>query len=637
MRNCWSSKLNKAAFFFILVCNYSFAQLASKVDSFSNRQEEYLFPISPGKPNLLAGTMGELRSTHFHAGLDIRTNSVIGIPVRASNKGYVSRIIVSAYSYGKAIVLTHPDGNTTLYAHLDKFHGALADYVLKQHYSRKSFELDLAPAKNELLVTQGDTIALSGNTGASQGPHLHFEIRDSLNQALNPLKFKFYEITDTYAPSASKIALVTLDSNSRINDKFGRFEFYLLKSGDSYSFSQPILAYGNIGVELLASDRMNNSAFRFGINSLEMFVNQKKVFTQVIDKIDFEETRGIQNILNYKILKQKGQYFNKLFVDDGNRLTYHEGTAANGIITVSETQVPVLIELKDANGNKSTVTFDLKPSPKTDRVLLLDQVTKPIDFEIFKNVMKVTAKACPANQLKVTLSNKVTLQSPSYGKALVKVYLVDLRNGLPDSISTCGASVSTKLKKAIPSGQPHQYTSEFVEVKFDERSLYDTLYLNESYQALEKTEVFTIGNGETPLFKAVEVILKPKHKYAEDKSTSVYRSNGGNLGGIWANGTVRFFTRDLGSFSILQDLVQPVIKKIFLTNRTARFKISDTRSGIASFEATIDGEWLLMDYDYKTGVLLAERLDKTKLLKGDFKLKVTDSAGNENTFTQKIY
>ncbi len=631
-------KLNKIAFLFVFLLNSSFAQLAlQKPDSLIINRENYLFPIFPGRPNLLTGSMGELRSTHFHAGLDIRTSNMIGIAVRAAKNGYVSRIIVGSYGYGKAIILTHPDGNQTLYAHLDQFKGALANFVLQEHYSRKSFELDLFPQKDLLLVKQGDTIALSGNTGGSQGPHLHFEIRDSANHALNPLTFKFSEIIDTYPPSASKIALITLDSSSRINDKFGRFEFYLLKTPSGYIFSKPILAHGKIGVELLATDRMNNSAFRFGINYIEVYANESKVFTQAIDQIDFEETKGIQNIINYKILKQRGVYFNKLYVDDGNTFEYHKESIASGIISVSDKLVTVKIEMKDTYGNKSEARFSLQPNPPTMNVLLMDQLAKPIDFEITKNVLKVTSKACPQVKLKIISGKDVTYQTPSYGTSTQKVFLIDLKNILPDSLIACGNSIATNLKDRITSGIGYKYYSERAEVSFPSGALYDTLYFNESYRKNDNLEVFTLGSPLVPLYNPIDVILKPSKKYLEDKTTGVYNANGANLGGTWDGGNIRFSARELGSFTIQQDITPPSIARIFLTNRNARFRISDKHSGIASFEATINGEWLLMDYEYKTGVLLAERSDKTKLLKGDFQLRVIDNAGNQKIFNQKIY
>jgi hypothetical protein len=628
---------NRLIVVFIFICTASLAQLErQKPDSLAAEREEYLFPIFPGRANLLAGSMGELRNTHFHAGLDIRTNNMTGIPVRAAKNGYVSRIIVGTHGYGKVLFVTHADGNQTIYGHLDKFKGAIANYVLKEHYAQKSFDLDLHPEKNSLLVTQGDTIALSGNTGGSQGPHLHFEIRDSANLALNPLTFNFSEIVDTFPPHASKIALVTLDSNARINDKFGRFEFYLFKQGNTYTFAQPILAHGKIGVELLAVDRMNNSAFRFGINQLALFANGKLVFNQFIDKINFEESRGIQNVFNYRTVKQRGVYFNKLYVDDGNALPYHQGSVNKGIITVDQQPVDLTIHMQDTYGNKSEAKFTLKPNPITNKVLLGETLAKPLDFEIHKNVMKVMAVGCKDAKLNVSTMGNVVSHTPSYGTALVNVYLIDLIKGLPDSIQACGNALHTQLKVRIPSGESYRYTSDYAEVNFDAGSLYDTLYFTETYKTTDKAEMFGLGNPLVPLFNAVEVVLKPKRKYQEDKSTRVYNSNGATLGGSWENGAIRFFTKELGTFTIQQDLVPPGIARIYLTQRTARFKIGDTLSGIASFEATINGEWLLMDYEYKTGILLAERLDKTKLLKGDFQLKVTDNAGNQRTYNQKI-
>ncbi len=130
-------------------------------------EEPYHFPVNPGKQNWLAGTMGELRNTHFHAGIDIRTNNMTGMPVRATQRGYISRVIVGTYGYGQALFVTHPDGNVSVYGHLDRFNGKLKDYVLNKHYELKSFALDLEFAKDQFPVNRGDTIAFSGNTGGS--------------------------------------------------------------------------------------------------------------------------------------------------------------------------------------------------------------------------------------------------------------------------------------------------------------------------------------------------------------------------------------------------------------------------------------------------------------------------------------
>ncbi|HLZ16907.1 MAG TPA: M23 family metallopeptidase, partial [Cyclobacteriaceae bacterium] len=231
--------------------------------------DPYLFPINPGRQNWLAGTMGELRNTHFHAGIDIRTNNMSGVPVRATQSGFISKAIVGAYGYGHVLFLTHPDGNVSVYAHLDQFQGKVADYVLAKHYEKKSFELDLQFTPDQFPVNRGDTIALSGNTGGSSGPHLHFEIRNDKNEALNPLNFKFDEIKDMLPPVAQKIALRTVGIDSRINGRNGRTEFHLIRNGANYFLPYEIPARGRIGIELLAFDRMDLSQFRCGISEIE--------------------------------------------------------------------------------------------------------------------------------------------------------------------------------------------------------------------------------------------------------------------------------------------------------------------------------------------------------------------------------
>lgn len=177
--------------------------------------------------------MGELRNTHFHAGLDIDT-PCIGVPVLAAESGYIVRATATSGGYGNVLFVAHPDGNTTVYAHLEEFKGAVAEYIQQERYKRKVSEIDLEFAPNQFPVTKGELLALSGNTGGSGGPHLHFEVRNANNQAINPLLYEFAEVKDNLAPLVFKIALKTLDAQSRINDQFGRFEFSVVKKGDTY-------------------------------------------------------------------------------------------------------------------------------------------------------------------------------------------------------------------------------------------------------------------------------------------------------------------------------------------------------------------------------------------------------------------
>mgnify|MGYP002785513276 FL=1 len=278
----------------------------------------YLFPINPGKPNMLTGTMGELRNTHFHGGLDINTPG-IRVPVRATQSGYVKRVTISPFGYGNVLYVQHADGLTSVYAHLHELRGALATFVHEQHYQRKTCDLDLFLEAGRFPVTQGDTIALSGNTGSSGGPHLHFELRTDKEELINPLAFGFREIVDPLPPTIQKIALRTLNIDSRINDQFGRFEFYPVKTATGYELS-PILAHGKIGIELLAFDKLDRSRFKCGINYIDVYENNEKVFSQYIEKFSLSETRGILTLLDFKVLEARGLRYNKLYVADGNRL-----------------------------------------------------------------------------------------------------------------------------------------------------------------------------------------------------------------------------------------------------------------------------------------------------------------------------
>ena len=176
------------------------------------------------------------------------------------------------------------------------------------------------------------------------------------------------------------------------------------------------------------------------------------------------------------------------------------------------------------------------------------------------------------------------------------------------------------------------------DIQFQDNTLYDTLFLNVSKVEKDSIEVFSIGNRTVPLYKPLDILLKPAKKYINKEKAAVYRVGNGNsyLGGKWANDRIRFFTRELGDFAILEDTIPPTITRISINNSTARLRIRDGLSGISSFEANINGEWLLMNYDYKSGILQSEKLDKKKQLKGDFQLQVRDQAGNERIFKQKV-
>jgi hypothetical protein len=643
MKSCWTLKLSSVLLsFFCFTSGLLHGQFSLHVDSTvapNTSEKSYLFPINPGTPAVLTGTMGELRSTHFHAGLDIDTPST-GVPVTCVADGYMLQATAGTSGYGNVLYVQHKDGNVSVYAHLEEFKGPVGQYIREQRYAQKTSEINLSFQPDQFPVKKGDVIALSGNTGSSGGPHLHFEIRNADNEAINPMMYQFNEIKDGMAPRVEKIAIRTLSHEARVNDQFGRFEFSVLRQQNNYLLSKPLLANGLLGIEVLAHDKMENSRFRYGINYIEMLVDDEKVFSQTIDKIDFGESRGILTLLDYKTMMMRGTRFNKLYVDDGNRLKYYKGTNEKSFIHVTDKVLKVTVLLRDYHGNTSTVNFTLKPSPSVSTSPLLGAVKKPYEVDLYQNTLKVTVKPCTSaadEPITIYQGDKAMSLNRAYGSQLQHVFLVDLKKHLPDSIQTCQGTIGLHYKDRVPSGTDYRFYSNRMEVNFPNRALYDTLYLAAAYDSANN--IFTLGSRFVPLHTPVDVSLQPNDTSTPGADLGVYRKEGNNYYFVksnWQDGWFRFTTRELGEYTFRRDTIPPTITKLSVTTSSARFRIRDNLSGIARFEANVNGEWLLMVYDYKTGIIRSERLDTTKQLRGDFVFKVIDNAGNERIYNQTI-
>lgn len=313
-------------------------------------------------PIQLAGNFGELRPNHFHAGIDIKTQQRENLPVHAAADGYVSRIGVSHNGYGNVLYITHPNGYTTVYGHLNRFFPALEQYVKQQEYAQESWAADLKIPANKFPVKKGDFVAWSGNTGGSAGPHVHFEIRETESEhPLNPLLFGF-DIPDSRAPDIYRIAIYDMDKS--IYDQTPVI-LPLKKVNGEYVTTQaviPVRAY-NAGLGINAVDRMGVAPNSYGIYEVVLFDRDVPNSGFQLDNIAFEDSRYINAHVDYKVKKSGGPYLQLLFALPGNKLNIYKDVQGDGTLDLSDGKPhAVKLLVKDAYGNSSTVRLSLQQS-----------------------------------------------------------------------------------------------------------------------------------------------------------------------------------------------------------------------------------------------------------------------------------
>ncbi|KYG72839.1 hypothetical protein AWN68_09060 [Roseivirga echinicomitans] len=637
MRKCWKLRLSRFHFIPLLFVTVSTFAQYSKIE-----KGYYQFPIQPERTNYLAGNMGELRASHFHAGLDIKTNGVVGLDVYSAAEGYVSRIAVSTGGYGNAVYMVHPNGTTTVYAHLQRFNKELAKYVLESQYKQKSFGVNLFPDRGRFKLKKGEVLGYSGNSGSSTGPHLHFEIRDARQEVLDPLRIGFTEIKDKIAPIAERIALKTMDINSRVNGQFGRFEFNLEKRGNEYVITDTIRAAGKIGFEIWAHDKLDGAANKNGVPEIDVYQNQELLFSQRIDSVNFSLQNNIKVHTNYKAEQETNRRYNKLYVDDGNGLGFYNGIKNKGFFHPKQDSIYLFqIIMADAYGNQRRVSFNVKGAKASPAELA--QVDRRDHSYLLDNTLQINRKRKgELNNITVYTQQGSHILEPAYSDGEENVYLVDLNRGLPKTIDYGDDQEEMEFMDMIPSEKEHSYLSNSFSAAFGKNTLFDTLYLKARHYIDEekKIEILQIGDDVSALRGIVEIELVPLLQYDSLEQFQAYAlSSSGNasfVGGTWSEGKIRFAISSLGNFTLKKDLTPPTIRQRTSSNGILYFNIDDELSGIKDYEATINGEWLLMNYDPKRKLIWSETLDKSKPLKGDFALTVTDYAGNKKTLTLKL-
>ncbi|MDP5104984.1 MAG: M23 family metallopeptidase [Polaribacter sp.] len=529
-------------------------------------------------PLLLSGSFGELRSNHFHAGLDIKTQGREGLKVIAAAEGYVSRIKVQQFGYGKAIYITHPSGFTTVYGHLSKFADKIEEYIKSVQYKNENYETgDLFFKEDEFPVQKGEIIALSGDTGGSGGPHLHFEIRNSFTEkTINPLFFGL-KVDDTIPPTFQNLKVFALNADSRINQQNKNFQLEIKRIKKGVYEAERISANGSIGFGVNVFDRFNNSSNKNGIFSLEMIVNGNRYYYHDVETFSFPESKYINLLIDYEHYKKYHTKYQKTFKESQSNLSIYKDLINNGEIDIKEgLNYTVDIIAKDYEGNTSSLKISI--IGKENNTIFTEQ-KDTTDYKIIA-----------ANFNKFKLDN-VTIAFPK--NTFYNDTFLDFKveNGI--------AKIHTPT---IP-------LDKIFTLTFDVSN----------YSKEEKKHLY-IANVEYPRY--------PNYQYTRKKENTFYTT-----------------TKTLGKYTLLSDHQKPSIKLLYfkdqewLTNsKTLKVKISDVGSDIKNYRATIDDEWILMEFNHKKNILTYNFSDKKLVCsKHIFKIVVSDNVGNTNELSATFF
>lgn len=556
--------------FFLSICYLS-----------GNCQEKYpidYFQSPLNIPIVLSGSFGELRNNHFHAGLDIKTQGKEGLSVFAAAEGYVSRIKISQFGYGKAMYITHPNGFTTVYAHLSKFKDSIENYVKSVQYKKENYETgDLYFKEDKFPINKGEIIAFSGDTGGSGGPHLHFEIRNTeTEKIINPLFFGI-AIKDTISPFFQSLKVYALSNESRINNQQNSFEIPIKKTAKGNYIAEKISASNLIGFGVDVIDKMNNSYNKNGIYSLEMLVNGKRTFYHDVETFSFAESKFINLHIDYEYFKKYKKRVQKTFKDSHNLLSTYVDLVDDGKIDIENNMnYNVTIIAKDFSGNESSVNI---PIISKESNTIFKKQNDSTDYKIIAH-----------NFNKFSIKN-ITVAFPK-NTFYEDAYLdIKVENNI--------AKIHTPT---IPLDKNYTLTFDVSE-----------------YSEAEKNQLY-IANLEYPKY--------PRYIYTRKKDSTFFTT-----------------TKTLGDYGLLKDSLKPNISLLYIKNnqwisssKSLKVKISDRDSGINSYSATIDNEWILMEYNHKNGILTYNFNDK-KLVgnKHIFKIVVSDNVGNTNELSATFF
>jgi len=525
-----------------------------------------------------SGTFGELRGNHFHSGLDYKTQQRTGLPVFAVADGYVSRIKVSTFGYGHALYITHPNGVTTVYGHLKAYSGKIGEYVRKKQYAQKKFEIEMFPLASELPVSKSELVALSGNTGGSGGPHLHFEYRDTKTEkTLNPLLFGMDKATaDTKAPSINGIVVYPISDDAVVNQSQNPVVVALSLQKDGSYMGSKVLAKGDIGFSLDAYDTSDNNYSKNGIYKVETFLNGTKLYGYQFDSFSFDESRYINNFIDFERYKRTKLRYQKLFYKKSYPFSIISSNAKNGQIAVKDKDTfAYRIEVSDFHDNKTVINIPVAYSEQPVK-FPRKEITTPYfikasnDHNFTKDNISVFV---PAN----------AFYEDFYLRFDVKNNVLDLHD---DTVPAHNNITITFDVKGIPN---LDYKRSFIGRMDGSKPEYFT--------TTKKGDLFSIRTKDLGKFMLMQDSVGPR----------IYKPN-------FATGSS---LDKLDSISV---------------------HIQDDLSGIKEYNGYLNGKWILMKYDYKTKLLVHDLNDMIyDDGRNDLKIIVSDNIGNSTTFETHFF
>lgn len=620
----------------------SFSIFSQKMKELSYPKNYFMFPIRPGLTNHLSGALGDLRTNHFHGGLDIKTEQREGLPVYAAAGGYVSELRVTTAGYGNVILIKHPNGLTTVYGHLKSFNSQLHQYITQKRYENETFEIALKLEPNQMPIQKGEIIGLSGNTGGSGGPHLHFEIRNENNNLLNPLYFGFSEITDNLPPLVYGLNAKPKSIDSQVNNAFENAFFTPIKKGNIYTLNSPIKAIGQIGLAIMANDKMNFNNNSYGISCMEVLVNGKENFYYHLEKIPVEDSKDINLHMDFAIEKTFGKKYHQLFLAEGNdQLPIYKAAENRGVLNIEEGKTyKIQINLFDSFENKSSLIFEIigeKGTPDPENYQFKANLSSALTYKIVENTLLIEAKNIenPTSSCQLGVNGKIVEIAPAYIKNNSVVYLYDLRKGLPQFAEIDDLQIDLPFVKAISPTKNTHFIHENLSFFFDSGTVYDTLYLT----AKKQNNYWNIGQNTIPLRNPY--LVNVSNFIGTDKAQwGFYGFNDDKkrfLSNQWSdNNYISVKTKELGLFGFQKDDIAPIIRPVKVNEDQIAFVLYDEGSGIKNFRCELNGKFVLMDYDYKKRMAWSIKKDENEPFEGLLKFVVTDLAGNEQVFEKDM-